>query len=237
MSGRSHPRTFLLGTSITFSAAQSPFCRRHRREHSVIIALMLARKAQLYMTEGGEANSAIYSTGPVQRWYAHCKSVLPRGEDGNYTASKNVNDYTTQWHLTQIAVTVAELKTAHLQLGALSVSSSPSKMAIAPLPCPWPHHLPSLLYLQVFPTLPNTGWAAGSTHWHRWQVSCVLISCPTDTFVDQPAGQKASRGTNTAALSSVPVFIRLSHVQVITNVPTTGKTFPSLGLSQVIYCD
>lgn len=29
--------------------------------------------------------------------------------------------------------------------------------------------------------LPNTGWAAGSTHWHWWQVSHVLISCPIDT--------------------------------------------------------
>lgn len=38
MSGRSHPCTFLLGTSITFSAAQSPFYRGHRRERSVTAA-------------------------------------------------------------------------------------------------------------------------------------------------------------------------------------------------------
>ena len=63
--------------------------------------------------------------------------MLPRVEGGNYTASENVNDYTMQQHLRQIAVTVAELKTANLlQFGVLSVSSSPSKMAIALLPCP-----------------------------------------------------------------------------------------------------
>lgn len=63
--------------------------------------------------------------------------MLPRSEDGNYTARENVNDYTMQQPLKQIAVTVAELKTANLlQLGVLSVSSSSSKMAIALLPCP-----------------------------------------------------------------------------------------------------